>query len=293
MHGRLILYWLSYQGPQAFILILQRQMARFIQGTVIWQVFSCVYRELSGSPYFFFWCEECVCSRSCSSPSFQRKDDPGQFYPERGREGPWTWRSQSWALFNRGILFMPHTLLSFSRSVVSDSVRPHRLQHARPPCPSLSPGVCPSSCALHRWCCPAILSSDALSSFSPQSFPASGTLPISHLCASDNQNTGASASVLPLNIQGWFPLRLTDLISLLSKGLWGVFSSIGVWRHQFLGILPSLRSSSHNHTLTHDHSLDYTDSGLLHCRQILYHMSLQTSPRILEWVAYLFSRGIS
>ena len=139
-------------------------------------------------------------------------------------------------------------LLLFSRPVVSDSSRPHGLQHARPPCPSPSPRVCPSSCSFHQWCLPAISSSDALLSFCPQCFPASGTYPMSHMFASDNQNIGASASasVLPVNIQGWSPLRLTGLISLLSKRPSGVFSSTTVQRHQFCGVLPSLQSSSHN-----------------------------------------------
>ena len=98
----------------------------------------------------------------------------------------------------------------------------------------------PSSCPLHRWCHPAILSSDIFFSFCPQSFPASGTFPMSRLFSSDDQNTGASASasVLPTNIQGWFHLGLTSLVSLLSKGLAGVFSSTTVWRHQFFGTLP-------------------------------------------------------
>ena len=109
--------------------------------------------------------------------------------------------------------------------------------------------VCPSSCPLHQWCHPAISSFDALFSCH-QSFPESGIFPMSCLFASDDQNTGASASasVIPVSIQGWSPLRLTSLISLLSKGLSGVFSSTTVWRHQFFGVLPSLWSSSHNHT---------------------------------------------
>ena len=94
----------------------------------------------------------------------------------------------------------------------------HGLQHARPPCPSPSSEVCPSSCPLHQWCHPAVSSSDVLFSFDPQSFPASGTFPVSWLFTSGDQNTGASASasVLPMSIQGLFPLRLTGLISLLS-----------------------------------------------------------------------------
>ena len=87
-------------------------------------------------------------------------------------------------------------------------------------------------------------------SFCPQSFLASGTFPMSQLFVSDDQNTGtsASASVLAMRIQGWFPLRWTGLISLLSRGLSGVFSSTIAWRHQFFSILPSLQSNSHNCT---------------------------------------------
>ena len=138
----------------------------------------------------------------------------------------------------------------FSRPVVSDSLRPHGLQHARPSCPSPYPGVCPSSCPLHQWCHWAISSSDTLFFFCPQSFPASGTFPMSRLFTSDDQNIGASASapVLPTSIQGWLPLRLTGLISLLSKRFSGVFSSTTVRRLQFSDFLPSLWCSSHNHT---------------------------------------------
>ena len=136
-------------------------------------------------------------------------------------------------------------MLLFSHPVLFNSLRPHGLQHVRPPCPSSSPDVCPSSCPLHQWCHPAISSSNTLFSFCPLSFPASGTFPISQLFTSDDQNTGASALVLPKSIQGWFPLRMTGLI-LLSKGLSGVFSSTTVWRHQFFGVLPSVQSSSHN-----------------------------------------------
>ena len=153
----------------------------------------------------------------------------------------------------------------FSYLVMSDSLW---LQHTRPPCPSPSPKVCPSSCPLHQWCHPAISSSDTFFSFCPQSFPMRerffpwGTFPMSCLFMSDGQNTGASssASFFPVNIQGWSPWRLTGLISLLSKGFPGVFSSTTVWRHQFFGILPSLRSSSENlHNHWEDHSLDHMD----------------------------------
>ena len=118
-------------------------------------------------------------------------------------------------------------VLLFSHPVMSDSLWPHELQHARTHCSSPSPGICPSSCSLPWWCHPAFSSSEALFSFCPQSSPESGTFPMSCLFASDDQNTGASgsASVLLVNIQGWSPLRLTDLVSLLSKGLSGVVSS--------------------------------------------------------------------
>ena len=102
--------------------------------------------------------------------------------------------------------------VQFSCSVVSDSLRPHESQHARPPCPAPAPRVHSDSRPSSQWCHPAISSSDALFSFCPQSFSASGTLPRSHLFTSDDQNTVAStsASVLPVNIQGWSPVRLTS-----------------------------------------------------------------------------------
>ena len=112
------------------------------------------------------------------------------------------------------ILFLLSLLLVFSRSFVSNSFQAHALQHTRPSCSSPSLGVCPSSYSLHWWCHPAISSSDALFSFCPQSFPASGTFPMSQLFVSDDQNTGASAlaSILPMYIQDWFPLGSAVLI---------------------------------------------------------------------------------
>ena len=128
-----------------------------------------------------------------------------------------------------------HNLL-FNCSVVSDSLWPHGLLHARLPCSSPSPRVCSDSCQLSRWCHPTVSSSVVPFSSCLQSFPASGSFPTSHPFASGSQILGASASasVLPVNIQGWFPLELTSLISLLSKGLFRVFSSTTVWRYQFL-----------------------------------------------------------
>ena len=137
--------------------------------------------------------------------------------------------------------------VQFSRSGVSDSLQPHGLQHARLLCPSLSPEVCPNSCPLSWWCY-LIISSSVIPFSCLQFFPASGSFPMNWLFVSSGQSTGASASasVLPMNIQGWFPLGLTGWISLLSKGLSRVFSSTTVWKHQFFGVLPSLWSNSHN-----------------------------------------------
>ena len=109
--------------------------------------------------------------------------------------------------------------VQFSRSVVSDSLRPHGQKHARPPCSSPTPVVYSNSCPWSRWCHPNILSSVAPFSSHPQSFPASGSFPMSQLFASGDQSIGVSApaSVLPMNSQDWFPLWLTDWISLHPK----------------------------------------------------------------------------
>ena len=132
---------------------------------------------------------------------------------------------------------------------MSDSLRPHRLQHAMSPGPSLSPGVCPSSSLLNWWCYPTISSSATFFSFCLQSLPPSVSFPVSWLLASDAQIIEASmASVLPMSIQGWFPLGLTGLITLLSKRLSRVFSSTTIWKHQFFSAQPSLWSSSHIHS---------------------------------------------
>ena len=113
----------------------------------------------------------------------------------------------------------PCGLLIVAQSpVVSNFLQTLGTAARRPPCPSSSPGVCPSSCLLQWWCHPAISSSDALFSFCHQLFSASGTFPMSSLFTSSDQNTGASASVLLMSIQDWFPLRWTDLISSLTRG---------------------------------------------------------------------------
>jgi len=143
----------------------------------------------------------------------------------------------SWDLLNS--LF---SSVHFSRSVVSDSLRPHELQDARPPCPSPTPWVYPNLCPLSRWCHLTISSSVIPFSSCPQSFPTSGYFQMSQLFASGGQNTGVSAStsVLPMNTQDWFPLGWTGWISLQSKGLSRVFFNTTVQKHQFFGTQLSL-----------------------------------------------------
>ena len=143
---------------------------------------------------------------------------------------------------------------------------PHGLQHPRLPCPSPSPRACSNSCPLNWWCHPTIPSSIMSFSSCLQSFPASGFFLMSWLFASGGQRIGAlaSESVLLMNIQGWFPLRSTGLISLKSKGLSRVFSSTTIWKHQFFGAQPSLWSNSHIYTwLLKNHRFACTDL----CRQ--------------------------
>jgi len=127
--------------------------------------------------------------------------------------------------------------VQFSRSVVSSSLQPHESQHARPPCPSPTPGVHPNPCSLSRWCHPTISSSVTPFSSYHQSFPALGSFPVSQLFALGGQSTGVSAStsVLPMNVQDWSPLGWTGWISLQSKGLSRVFSNTTVQKHPFLG----------------------------------------------------------
>ena len=133
-------------------------------------------------------------------------------------------------------------------SVMANSLRPHGLQHARPPCPSPTPRVCSNSCPSSRWCHPTI-SSSVVPFSCLQSFLASGAFLRSQFFASGGQSIGASASVsvLPMNIQDWFPLGWTGWISLQSEGLSRVFSNTTVQKHQFFGAQLSSQSNSHIH----------------------------------------------
>ena len=148
------------------------------------------------------------------------------------------------------VCWLPISSVQFSRSGVSDSLWPHELQHARPPCPSPTPRVHSDSRLSSQWCHPAILSSVVPFSSCPQSLPASGSFPMSQLFAWGGQSIGVSAlaSFLPMNTQDWSPLGWTGWISLQSKGLARVFSNTTVQKHQFFGTQPSSQSNFHIHT---------------------------------------------
>ena len=140
--------------------------------------------------------------------------------------------------------------VQFSRSVMSDSLRPHESQHARPPCPSPTPGVHPDSLPLSQWYHPAISSSVVPFSSCPPSIPASESFPMSQLSTWGGQSAGVSAlaSFLPKNTHGWSPSEWTGWISLQCKGLSRVFSDTTVQKHQFFSAQPSSQSNSHIHT---------------------------------------------
>ena len=144
----------------------------------------------------------------------------------------------------------PWSSVQFSRSVVSDSLRPHELQHAWPPCPLPTPGVHSNSRPSSQWCLPAISASVVPFSSCPQSLPASESFPMSQLFAWGSQSTGvsASASFLPKNTPVCSPLEWTGWISLQSQGLSRVFSNTTVQKHQFFGTQLSSKFNSHIHT---------------------------------------------
>ena len=152
--------------------------------------------------------------------------------------------------------FLNLSSVQFSCSVVSDSLWPHEPQHSKPPCLSPTPGPHGKSCPLSWWCHPTI-SSSVVPFSCLQSFPASGSFQMSQLFASGGQSIGvsASASVLPMNTQDWFPTGWTAWISLQSKGLSRVFSNTTVQKHQFFGsqlsssTLISIRDYWKNHSL--------------------------------------------
>jgi len=160
-----------------------------------------------------------------------------------------TQKSRTW-VSNKKKQIKYFSSVQFSCSVVSDSLPPHESQHARPPCPSPTPGVHPNSCASSQWCHPAISSSVVPFSSCPQSLPTSESFPTSQLFAWGGQSTGVSAlaSFLPNKSQGWSPSDWTGWIFLQSKGLSRVFSNTTLQKHQFFGAQPSSQSNSHIHT---------------------------------------------
>ena len=145
---------------------------------------------------------------------------------------------------------IPFSSVQFSHSVVSNSLRPHQLEHARPPYPTPTLGAHPNPCPLSWWCHPTVSSSVVPFSSCPQSSPVTGSFQMSQLFTSGGQSIGisASASVLPINSQGWFPLGLIGLISLLFMGLSRVFSNTTIQKHQFFSAQLSSQSNSHIHT---------------------------------------------
>ena len=147
------------------------------------------------------------------------------------------------------LLSETHYFLFSSVAQLCLTLRPHGLQHASLPCPSPIPGAYSNSCPLTRWCHPTI-SSSVVPFSHLQSFPASGSSPVSRLFISCGQTVGAStsASTLLINDQDLFALVLTGLISLQSKGFLRVFSSATIWKHQFFGAQSSLWSNSHIYT---------------------------------------------
>ena len=153
-------------------------------------------------------------------------------------------------LWEINIWHWSHSVQLDQSLILSDSLRLHGVQHTRLPCPSLTPIACSNSYPSSQWCHPTISSSVIPFSSCLKSFSASGSFLMSQFLASGGQNTGASASasVVPMNMQDWFPLGLTGLISLQSKGLSRVFSKTAVQKHQFFGTQLSSQSNSHIHT---------------------------------------------
>ena len=162
----------------------------------------------------------------------------------------WSWHFLFWLLPCQTCFPYLQFQFQFSHSVVSDSLWPHELQHARPSCPSPTPRVHPIPCPLSQWCHPTISSSFIPFSSCLQSFPASESFTMSQLFTSGGQSIAVSAStlVLPMNTQDWSPLGWTGWISLQSKGLSRVFSNTTVQKHQFFSIQLSSQSNSHIHT---------------------------------------------
>ena len=179
------------------------------------------------------WVAKPILSSKIWVSPIQNHSSPPKFLNFKSNLSFLFFQSQGWYLIP--VVAASMVQLLFNCSVMSNSLLLHGLQHARLPCPSPSPGAYANSCPLSRWCHPTISSSVVPFSSCLRSFPASGSFLMSWPFASGDQSIGASvsASILPMNIQDWFPLGLTDLISLQSKGLSRIFSNTTVQRHQF------------------------------------------------------------
>ena len=185
--------------------------------------------------------------------------------------------------------------VQFSRSVVSDSLRPYESQHSRPPCPSPTPRVHSDSRPSSQWCHPAISSSVVPFSSCPQSLPASESFPMSQLFTWGVQSTGVSAlaSFLPKKSQGWSPSEWTGWICLQSKGLSGVFSNTTVQKHQFFGAQPSSQSNSRICTWPLEKPWPWLDFRLLKCsrklRIVIFSIHSSPEPSVIFGTACDFS----
>ena len=170
-----------------------------------------------------------------------------------------------WVLCSPCVPPLAFSSIQFNHSIMSDSLRSHQPQHARPPCPSPPPRVYPNSCPMSRWYHLTISSSVVPFSSCLQSFPTSGSFQMSQLFTTGGQNIGvsASASVLPMNTQDWYPLGWTSWISLQSKGLSRVFSNTTVQKHQFFSAQLSSQSNSHILTWLLEKPQPWLDGPLL------------------------------
>ena len=170
-------------------------------------------------------------------------------FPDYGLN-PGSLHWESWGLTTEPYGKSSPAIVQFSVSVVSDSLRPHELQHARSPCPSPTPGVYSNSCPLSQWCHPAISPSVIRFSSCPQSLPALGSFPMSQFFAWGGQSIAVSAlaSELPKNTQDWSPLKQTGWNSLKSKGITRAISNTIVQKHQLFSTQHSIQSNSHIHT---------------------------------------------
>ena len=217
------------------------------------QLFVTLWTIAFQAPLSMEFSRQEYCGLSCPTPGDLYH--PGIEPESSALVGGFFTTSTIWEALVKGI---SQSISQFSHSVVSDSLWPHESQHARPPCPSPSPGVHSDSCPSSQWCHPAV-SSSVVPFSCPHSLPALESFPMSQLFAWGSHSIGlaALASFLPKNTQDWSPLEWTGWISLQFKGLSRVFSNTTVQKHQFFGAQPSSQSNSQSiHDHWKNHSLD-------------------------------------